>query len=798
MQLRKKIRYILIPVIALVFTMSTAVYYNVYKDQIIANKLLSLDDRLQNLKLMSQYHLAYTKSFIRQKIDSKEAFLIFDVIKQGKEMAAPYITQLLKRFVDKQNDSNNTTNIVNDFTIFGFDKEVLFYVNTRDPFAQAELKKQTEKIIDKAAVTEPDSDKLFQYYYFIETDSEQKFSSMNIIEIFSPFYLTSKPTYNKNDELYLIQSEINVDFVKEEIQRIISEHKDYMSFTFTDKNSVTNNISVSGTPLINNNNGLYESTFETELFEVKFILDERYFDDILWSIILKLSVLNIMLIVTCSFILLMMIDKQIILPITNLAKSIKQVELSDDIKLKPLSTKDEVADLNESYISFINKINNLASNDALTGLSNRGSFNKKLLLIDNRTTAQKHYLALFFIDLDNFKHVNDTFGHETGDQLLIAFSQRLKKTLRSQDKFITADTINSIARLGGDEFVILIDGLPTLEVIENIAKRICALFNNGFVIDNNVYDVHASIGIAYSNDNSDSGETLLNQADSAMYMAKRDGKNTYKVFSPEIEAEIDHEKKIEKEITNALAKNELFFVFMPAYSAANLKLQGYELLLRCPALSKENIGPDIFIPIAEKTDLIIKIDMWVAENALARLAEMVLTNDFCGFISVNISSRSLKNNRLYKHLQMLINKHKINPKQLELEITETCLMPDDKKAVASLTQLKSLGVKVTLDDFGTGYTSFSQLNNYPLDTLKIDRSFIKNLNKTPAGKKPTLDIIFELAKVYQLEVIVEGIETQDEFKHVRNLGCDIVQGFYFTQPLTWQSVIENKYQLEQG
>ncbi|WP_019614333.1 EAL domain-containing protein [Psychromonas ossibalaenae] len=797
MQLRKKIRYILIPVIALVFTMSTAVYYNVYKDQIIANKLISLNDRLQNLKLMSKYHLAYTKSFIRQKIDSKEAFHIFEVIKQGKEMAAPYITQLLKRFVDKQNESNNTTNIVNDFTIFGFDKEVLFYVNTSDPFAQAELKKQTEKLIDKAVLTEPEGDKLFQYYYFIETDSEQKFSSMNIIEIFSPFYLTSKPTYNKNDELYLIQSEINVDFVKEEIQRIISEHQGYMSFTFNDKNSIANNISVSGTPLINNN-GLYESTFETELFDIRFILDERYFDDILWGIILKLSLLNIILIVACSLILLMMIDKQIILPITNLAKSIKQVELSGDMKLQPLTTKDEVADLNESYISFIDKINNLASNDALTGLSNRGSFNKKLSLVNNRPADNKSYLALFFIDLDNFKHVNDTFGHDAGDQLLIAFSQRLKKTVRSEDKFITSDTINSIARLGGDEFVILINGLPSLDVIENIAKRVCALFNNGFVIDNNVFDVHASIGIAYSNTNKDSGEALLNQADSAMYMAKRDGKNTYKVYSSDIEAVIEHDKKIEKEIIDALANNELFFVFMPAYSAANLKLQGYELLLRCPGLSRMNIGPDIFIPITEKTDLIIKIDLWVAEHAVIKLAEMTFTNQFSGFISLNISSRSLKNDLLYTHLQMLIEQHNINPEQLELEITETCLMPDDNKAIASLTKLKSLGLKIALDDFGTGYTSFNQLNNYPLDTLKIDRSFIKTLNQTPAGKKPTLDIIFELAKVYQLEVIVEGIETQDEFKHVRNLGCDIVQGFYFTQPLTWQSVIEGKSQLEQG
>jgi diguanylate cyclase (GGDEF)-like protein len=283
--------------------------------------------------------------------------------------------------------------------------------------------------------------------------------------------------------------------------------------------------------------------------------------------------------------------------------------------------------------------------------------------------------------LDNFKYVNDTFGHDTGDYLLVVFSQRLKQMLRAEDRFISSDMVNSIARLGGDEFVILLNGLLSIESIESIGNRICDLFNNGFSIGDNQFYVHASIGIAYSNDQQINGETLLIQADNAMYLAKRAGKNNFKLFSDEIKEKMLFEKNIENELIAAHIDNQLRLFFMPAYSPGTLVLKGYEILLQCPSLLNVGIGSDIFIPIAENSDLILAIDLWVAEQTVIRLEEVIHKNGFTGFFSFNVSSNSLRNDRFYIMLKEILDKRDINPKQLELEITESCLMPDDHQAV---------------------------------------------------------------------------------------------------------------------
>ncbi len=793
MKLGKKIRYIILPVIVMVSTMVSSVYYDVYKNQIIENKIDSLDDRIQTLLLRAKYDLTYSKSYLRQKIDSKEASLIFNAQERGDQLPAPYVTQFLNRFIDKESGSNNIGRIVNDFVIYDSNSELIIHVNTQDPFAEPILKKQTKTILDKVNDKSHHSEKTSQYYYFLDDTKNKQF---NMIQVFSPYQLTSKSFYDQNDDIYLVQAEVNIDFISVEIGRLINEHHGYFASKFTDKNIMTDKLSVSSTPFQLNEKGFYEGSFGSALFEIILTLDENYFAENLNTILVKLLFLNVVLMTISYLILVRIIDKQIILPITTLAKSVKEVEASLVVDLKPLTTNDEVSDLNESYISLINKINNLANNDPLTGLSNRGSFNEKLSSVIVTNEKSETYIALFFIDLDNFKYVNDNFGHDTGDRLLVVFSQRLRQTLRADDRFISSDMINSIARLGGDEFVILMNGLPSVDAIKSIGQRICDLFKNGFTIDNDKFDVHASIGIAYSNDNVNNGETLLNQADDAMYLAKRDGKNNFKLFSSEIEEKMRNEKIIESELIEALSNNKLFLVFMPAYTTSTLELKGYEVLLRCPALMDIDIGPDVFIPIAEKTDLILSVDLWVAENALIKLKEIVETTGFDGFFSINVSSKSLRNDNFYTRLKELIKKYSVNVKQIELEITETCLMPDDHQAVISLNQLKSLGVRVAIDDFGTGYTSFSQLVNYPLDTLKIDRSFVKNLRDTPIGKKPTIDIIFELAKVYQLEVIVEGVETKADFEHIKTLGCDIVQGFYFTLPRTWQEVLDGCCLLE--
>ena len=782
----------------MVSSLVSFVYYDVYKKQIIESKIASLDDRIENLLLQAKHKLAYSKSYLRQKIDSKEASLIFNAKERGDELVAPFVTQFLNRFIDKESSSANSSRIVNDFVIFDSNSDLIIYINTQDPFAEPVLRNQTKVIIDSINDENDPNKKLSQYYYFLESAKDKRFLSFYIIEAFSPYQLTSKPFYDKNDDIYLVQAELNIDFIKKEIKQLINEYHGYLQYKFIDRDIMSDSLSLTSSRFQFNDAGFYEGGLGTTLFEIILTLDKNYFTENLNNFLFELLYLTFVLISLTYFILSWIIDKQIINPITSLAKSIKDVDVSSVVELKPLQSNDEVADLNESYISLINKINILANSDPLTGLANRGSFNKQLSSLENSDKENNTYIALFFIDLDNFKYVNDTFGHDAGDRLLVIFSQRLRQTLRSEDRFVSDNMINSIARLGGDEFVILMNGLPSLDAIKSIGQRICDLFKNGFTVDKNKFDVHASIGIAYSNSYLSDGEKLLNQADDAMYLAKRDGKNNFKLFSSDLEEKMRKEKMIESELNQAQDENELLLEFMPAYTSSTLELKGYEVLLRCPALTKLGIGPDVFIPIAEKTELILSIDLWVAERALMKLEEIVNKTGFKGFFSINVSSKSLRNAHFYTCLKKLIDKYKVNVKQIELEITETCLMPDDHKAVASLNKLKSLGVCIALDDFGTGYTSFSQLVNYPLDTLKIDRSFVKNLHMTPIGKKPTLDIIFDLAKVYQLEVIVEGVETEADFEHIKNLGCDIVQGYYFSKPRIWEDVINENCQLQQA
>ena len=791
MKLGKKIRYIILPVIILASTIVTSIYYGIYKSQIIENKIYSLNEYLKNTVTKTEYDVTYVQSYLQHKIDSKQASLIFTQNELGEQLTAPYISQFLEQFVNIKHNASDTAYVINDFIIYDANEQVVVHINTQNPFAEPILKSQTKSLLDD--IQNKSHKKTSQYYYFIDDTEDRLF---NVIQVFSPYHLTSQQFYDPDDDLYIVQAQVGIELIRKSIQNLVVEYDGFITSTvIMSENTLVDNISIKLTPFNPVSNNDFQAVIDTDLFKIIITLNDDYFADDLYIVLINLLCLSFILIGTSYVIVVMMIDKQIILPVTKLAKSIKEVEASLVVELTPLDTDDEVSELNESYISLIKKINNLANNDTLTGLANRGSFNESLSSIFNSKNINKNkdntqdYAALFFIDLDNFKYVNDTCGHETGDLLLVVFSERLRLMFSQSRSIKTKYDVKSIARLGGDEFVILVGDLPTLTAIEDIGKMICSLFVESFHIGINKFNIHASVGIAYTNGDIENGETLLNQADSAMYLAKKLGKNNYKLFTSEIADKENNDAKIENQLIDSLNNNDFELVFMPAYTAEKITLKGYEVLLRCPTLSNIGIGPDIFIPIAERTDLILKIDLWVAENAFIKLKELTDKTEFNGFFAINVSSKSLRNDDFYSRLKYLIEQHEIDVNQLELEITETCLMPEDHQAILSLNQLKSLGVRIAIDDFGTGYTSFNQLVNYPLDTLKIDRSFVKSLGDVVAGKKPTLDIIYELAKIYELEVIVEGIETVADLNHVKKLPDVIVQGYYFTMPCQWEAVI---------
>lgn len=790
MKLGKKIKYIILPILTLLSIFMSSMFYITQKQYMIDHQIASLDNRLDNLLLRTKYQFEYSKDYLRQKIDSKEGTQIVNAVEQNLTLYPSYITQFLNRFIDNSNTSTINSHIVTDFAIFSKNKELVVHVNTQDPFAEAVLKPQTQQILSINADTT--HKKISQYYYFNEMDADRRLK-FYIVQVFSPYQLTSQKIYDINDSLYYMQAEVNLAFVANELNKLVEQYKGHFQYTININSKLTTELIFNSSPFTLRKANTYHSELQSTLTKVQVTFNQAYFSTTLNSLILKIILVNFLTLALIYFLLLLLINKQIIMPITTLSKSIKNVENMSQFDLPPIDSKDEVSELNESYISLINKINVLANNDALTCLPNRSSFNKQLIRLTNESPTSDAYTAIFYVDLDNFKYVNDNFGHEMGDKLLVTFSERLQKVLRKnpRDNSSFSNGEQCIARLGGDEFVILLTKIPSLIAIESIAQRVCNLFKNGFEVDKDLFNVHASIGIAYSNCEISDPETLLNQADDAMYLAKKDGKNNFKLYTKEVEDKIQFEKEIESTLTNALNNNELHLLFMPAYDTANLNLCGYELLIRCPVLSEINIGPDTFINIAEKSDLILQIDLWVAKQAVIMLKDLSYNNAFTGFFSINVSAKSLRDERFYLYLKELIKTYNIDVTQLELEITETCLLPDDNKAIESLKQLKSLGVLIALDDFGTGYTSFSQLVNYPLDTLKIDRSFVKSIHHVDTSKKPTLNIIYELAKVYQLKVIVEGIETKEDFNYVKELGCDLAQGYYFTKPTTWDVVLED-------
>jgi len=785
-KLGKKIRYIILPIIIFASVIVTSIYYGIYKTQIIDNKIYALNEYLKNTVTKGKYDLTYARSYLQHKIDSKEASLIFAKNEQKESITSPYINQFLEQFVNEKLHSNDNINVINDFIIYDANEQLIVHINTKDPFAEPVLKKPTQSLFNDIKTST--SKKISKYYYFIDDNEEQSF---NIIQVFSPYKLTSQNFYNSNDDLYIIQAEFGLTLIRNAVKELVTQHNGFVKVAFEIKKNIrVDSLSTTFSKFEPQGKNSFQAKINNELFNLTIILDEGYFSEDLNAVLMKLLLLGFLLIGTSYIVVVYFIEKQIIIPVINLAKSIKEVEASKSFELQPLNTNDEVSDLNESYISLISKINNLANNDPLTGLANRRSFTEALNSVNQLENQQNHYTSLYFIDLDNFKYVNDTYGHDIGDLLLVQFSQHLITMLEQSSADIDTLQIKSIARLGGDEFVVLLNGLPAMQDIENIGKNICALFNDDFDFGVNKFNTHASVGIAYTKVHLDSAETILNQADSAMYLAKKLGKNNYQVFSHELADKINSDSKIEKVLIETLKNDEFLLVYMPTYTAKDKILTGYEVLLRCPTCVRAGIGPDTFIPIAEQTDLILNIDLWVAENAFIKLKQLISKTGFDGFFAINVSSKSLRNDDFYTRLKALINLHNINVKQIELEITETCLMPDDQQAIHSLKKLKSLGVKIAIDDFGTGYTSFNQLVNYPLDTLKIDRTFVNSLSETPKGKKPTLDIIYELAQIYELEVIVEGVETQEDLHHVSKLPDVYVQGFYFTKPQEWQQVIE--------
>ena len=429
---------------------------------------------------------------------------------------------------------------------------------------------------------------------------------------------------------------------------------------------------------------------------------------------------------------------------------------------------------NEAKLSHALRVEFLAYHDSLTALPNRSLFNKLLSQAISQARRYDKQLAVAFIDLDRFKQINDTLGHEAGDQLLKEVANRLKGCLRDSD---------TVARLGGDEFVVLLTELGDKKYAATVAQKIITIIAKPFVLLGQEFRVTASIGIStYPNDGRDE-QTLTKNADIAMYQAKEDGKNNFQFYSEKLNANSLERLTLESSLRHALERNEFRLYYQAKRDIANGQITGMEALLRWQHPDLGMVAPMQFIPVAEETGLIVPIGKWVLHTAC--LQNMAWQKQGLAHLSiaVNLTARQFFDEHLLRDIASILRSTGMEARLLELEIHESLLIQNIEKTLQILTDLKAMGIKIAIDDFGTGYSSLATLQRFPLDTIKIDRSYIRDV-ATRGEDSTVTEAVIAMGKSLSLTVVAQGVETKEQADFLREHACDELQGFYFNKPMS--------------
>jgi diguanylate cyclase (GGDEF)-like protein len=426
-----------------------------------------------------------------------------------------------------------------------------------------------------------------------------------------------------------------------------------------------------------------------------------------------------------------------------------------------------------SALEHARRVEYLAYHDGLTGLPNRSMFSKLLAQRISEARRYNKQLAVAFLDLDRFKQINDTLGHEAGDQLLVEVAARLQDCVRDSD---------TVARLGGDEFVVLLPEMEEGKQAAIVAQKILAVIGKAFTLIGHEFRVTASIGISLYPQDGEDEQTLTKNADIAMYQAKAEGKNNFQFYSEKLNANSLERLTLESSLRHALERNEFRLYYQAKRDIRSGRIAGMEALLRWEHPDLGTVAPMQFIPVAEDTGLIVPIGRWVLKTAC--LQSVAWQNEGLPPLSVavNLTARQFTDEYLLQDLASILKDTGMNPQFLEIELSESLLIHDVETTLRILTGIKSLGVRVAVDDFGTGYSSLATLQRFPLDTVKIDRSFIREL-VGPSQDSALADAVIAMGKSLSLTVIAQGVETKEQAEFLRAHACDELQGFYFNRPL---------------
>ncbi|AIY42259.1 diguanylate cyclase/phosphodiesterase (GGDEF & EAL domains) with PAS/PAC sensor [Collimonas arenae] len=426
------------------------------------------------------------------------------------------------------------------------------------------------------------------------------------------------------------------------------------------------------------------------------------------------------------------------------------------------------------------KIEYLVNHDALTDLPNRNLLSVRMSQAIEQAHRGGQHMAVMVLDLDRFKFVNDSFGHHIGDSLLKAVAARLKAAVRDGD---------TVARLGGDEFVVILPGLTAPENAMIVAAKIVTSFNEMFALGDHELHVTTSVGVSIYPEDGINGDTLLKTADAALYAAKDKGRNCAHCYTAEMGVQIEEQADLEKGLHQALLRKELELHYQPKVSLKSGQVYGVEALIRWRRPGIGLIPPDSFIPLAEETGLIIPIGEWVLRNACAQVKAWHIAGYKDLTIAVNVSALQFRQQNIPELVRNVLADSKLEPKYLELELTESVLMQDPETIALAMRELKEIGVRLSLDDFGTGYSSLSYLKQFPIDVVKIDQSFIRDVTSSINGASLTKSII-SMAESLHMTTVAEGVETEEQLGFLNINRCDAIQGYYFSRPLPLNEMVK--------
>lgn len=452
---------------------------------------------------------------------------------------------------------------------------------------------------------------------------------------------------------------------------------------------------------------------------------------------------------------------------------------SKNLPMGYLITISDVSDLKQAHT----QLEHLAFYDVLTGLANRRLFRDRLENLLEQVARHNNHLALLFIDVDHFKHVNDTLGHDAGDELLRVLAKRFTDTVRSAD---------TVARLGGDEFTIILSEVKDPFAVSQVSENIIKAIEKPIKLKKHAQEITltASIGIAMAPTNSDNAEALVKQADMALYKAKDEGRNNYQFFNEIMNTELVERLDLIRDLRQAMLKKEFEVYYQPQFNISNKQVIGFEALLRWTHPEKGPISPAVFIDIMEDTDMINPLGEWVLKTACSMMEdllerELVLPNTS---MSVNLSAKQIKGNNINATVLNVLKESKLQPCNIELEITESCVIEQIEHAKQQLEPLQNLGISIAIDDFGTGHSSLSYLKELPIDIVKIDRSFVKDL-PDDNDDAAIANTIIAMAHNLNYKVVAEGIESEEQIQFLSNSDCDFGQGFHFSKPLNASQLI---------